>query len=252
MNGSPYIFSKHSKVFTKIDIAAKFINGFLPPSDLGRSSGTPQPIRERLFSGKSARQRQELKQGPFAEEVQVGRIRVVFVNVPVAWIAGSDPPVLDARQSALIEKRRTLSLSPKLANPFVTRNENDECGDRNQHPPAGKNMNAGRQPHDNKEDDSGAKPRVADQQVEFLIALHLLTALTKTPLVLLGGVHFSGAQFFTSEAMLPRSELRPYPNPKRPPRTERIKVLELSRGRAATLRQKASQIPSCSRYISTF
>src|SRR5262245_43619323 len=133
----------------------------------------------------------------------------------------------------------------------MTGDEYHKNNDRQQHPPSGDHLRTGSEPHQRQKQDACNQPQVADQMVKLFVMLNPLIAGLQTTLILLGGIHFSDAQAFTSEDMFPRSEFRPEPKPNRPPRTDRMNVLEVSSGNVATFRQKSVQMPSCSRYCST-
>src|SRR5437867_3621602 len=161
------------------------------------------------------------------------------------------PSVFNTGESSFVEGCCPLRSPPQCAYPLMTCDEHNKDSDRQQEPPSGDDAGTNGQPCHAEKDDACDEPHVANNEVEPLVTLDHLVAGLQAVFVLLGGLHFSGAQVFTSEDMFPKSEFKPEPRPTRPPRTDRINVLDASSGSAATLRQKSSQLPSCCRYCST-
>src|SRR5262245_56098401 len=161
------------------------------------------------------------------------------------------PPIFDSCETPFVIRSRSSRASGQSANLLVTSDQHDKRNDRQQEPPSRQEMWSGGQPCHNQEDDSCGQTQVANKQIQLFIMLEPPVASFETTFVLLGGIHFSGAQVFTSEDMLPKSEFKPEPRPNRAPRSDRMNVLDASRGSEATFRQKSSQMPSCLRYCST-
>ena len=87
-------------------------------------------------------------------------------------------------------------------------------------------MQSGREPYNRDKHDACDETKVSNQQVELFVMLDQPVASLQTTLVLLGGIHFSVVQVFTSEDMFPRSEFKPDPRPNRPPRSDRMNMLD--------------------------
>src|ERR1700761_4416173 len=97
MHANPGIFTKHSKVFAKIDLIAQLIDPCVTLADVCESCRREQPLRQGLFAHSSSRAREQLKQARVAEQIQIGGIDVMGIVEAVAGLSSAGPSVLNTR-----------------------------------------------------------------------------------------------------------------------------------------------------------
>src|SRR5262245_13821288 len=122
-----------------------------------------------------------------------------LVEKRASWIASADPSIFNSRQSSLVECSSALRSTAKRAYALVTDNQRRKNDNRQQQPPAGDEMGTGGEPYHCEEDEAGDEAKVSNKVVELFVMLDHQVASFQTSLVLLGRIHFAGAQALTSD-----------------------------------------------------
>ena len=95
--------SRQRERFAQVERGRELGDGVAPGGDFLRRGRVRQPVGERFLAGARPRQRQQLEQRAAAEDVQVVGVQMTVVAKTVARLAGAGPPILDAREAALVE-----------------------------------------------------------------------------------------------------------------------------------------------------
>jgi len=124
---------KDAEVFSKIQIRSQLVDGGMARVDLGDRGAAAQPVRERRFAGLGLRHIHQLEQRSVSEEIEVARVWMPFEKRR-SWTAHTDPAIVEAVESALVQAYRAARALAALQDAGVNHDQRTERNDSRQRP----------------------------------------------------------------------------------------------------------------------
>ena len=134
IDASTYFGAEARQILAQIELRSKLRHGRLPRARLVESGRREQPGGERLLAHPRARRREQLEERALPEEVEVCGIEMRRIEEALARLSAAGPAILEAREAALVEGRRSLGSSALPDDVVVEQDQRDECDEGKQQP----------------------------------------------------------------------------------------------------------------------
>ena len=122
------------EILSEVEPGAQLVDRRVPFVDGLGSSGRQEPCRKCLFASARSRRAKTLEERALAKEIEIGRVRVIDIEISQAVHACTGPAVIQPRQPLGIELHGAGGSTAAPAKWFVNQHQNDEDRERQGQP----------------------------------------------------------------------------------------------------------------------
>lgn len=171
MEAGTYVLSEKRDLFAKIEHWPEFVDCGLAFGHCFFRRGEFQPCRQSLLARCRPSGAHQLKKRPAAENVKIGRVRMIGFEEPIARLTESRPFPVKSGEATFVESDGSPGQGSLPSRALMNNNKKNECRDRNWEKPI---IPPGDERAGNKHDQS---PRAERMELALLIICRKLTFL---------------------------------------------------------------------------